>query len=126
MTNQARNPKSEHTFDLVDRTAKYGESVVKFDRTVDRDPVTAPLISQLVRSGTSIGANYMEADAAESKRDFRHKISLAKKEAQETMHWFRMVAVAVPQAKTDCRDLWREAHELTLIFGAILKRSNSD
>ena len=68
----------------------------------------------------------MEADAAESKRDFRHKISLAKKEAQETMHWLRMMATASTTTHDECQTLWKEAHELTLIFGAILKRAKSD
>ena len=79
-----------------------------------------PLISQIVRAGTSIGANYMEADAASTKKDFRHKISLCKKEAKETMHWLRMIAKADYEKSEKCRTLWKEAHELTLIFSAIL------
>lgn len=122
MTSQTRSPKSEKKYDLAERTARFGESIIRFCRSISRDPVTDLLLSQLVRSGTSIGANYMEADAAQSKRDFRHKISLVKKEAQETMHWLRMTACAAPSQQSTCRELWQEAHELTLIFGAILKR----
>jgi len=81
-----------------------------------------PLKSQVVRSRTSIGANYMEADAASSKRDFNHKIGLCKKEAKETMHWLRMISYAVPAKKDQCRELWKEAHEQVLIFSAILKK----
>jgi len=73
-----------------------------------------------VRSATSIGANYAESDGAESKKDFRHKIALCKKEAKETKHWFRMIAKANPEKKNDCRELWKEAQELTLIFSAII------
>jgi four helix bundle protein len=123
MTNKAPSPKSEKKYDLPDRTAKFGESMIKFARTLVRDPVTNPLISQLVRSGTSIGANYMEADGAQSKRDFRYKIALSKKESQETMHWLRMMATASDSAREECRRLWQEAHELTLIFGTILKKA---
>lgn len=65
---------------------------MKFAKSLPETSVNRPLISQLVRAGTSIGANYMEADAAESKKDFQHKIGLCKKEAKETMHWLRMIA----------------------------------
>lgn len=126
MTNKTLSPKSERKYDLAERSARFGERVIKFCRSVSRDPVTEPLLSQLVRSGTSVGANYMEADAAQSKRDFRHKISVAKKESQETMHWLRMMATAACSTRSACRELWQEAHELTLIFGAILKRGKSD
>jgi four helix bundle protein len=73
----------------------------------------------LVRSSTSIGANYCEADDAESKRDFRHKIALCRKESRETKHWLRMIVAAVPEVREDARTLWQEAKELTLIFAAI-------
>jgi four helix bundle protein len=123
MTNKVRSPKSEKKYDLSDRTARFGENVIKFARTIVRDPVTDPLLSQLVRSGTSVGANYMEADGAQSKRDFRYKIAISKKESQETMHWLRMMATASNSAREECRKFWQEAHELTLIFGAILKKA---
>ena len=80
------------------------------------------MINQLVRSATSIGANYMEADCAESKKDFIHKIGICKKESKETTHWLHMMAVANPERSGDCRVLWKEAHELTLIFSAIANK----
>jgi four helix bundle protein len=83
------------------------------------------LIKQIVRSGTIIGANYMEADAAESKKDFRHKIALCRKESKETKHWLRMVVKANPEKRNECEQLWREAQELTLIFSSILSKSKS-
>jgi four helix bundle protein len=64
----------------------------------------------------------MEADCAESKKDFNHKINICKKEAKETTHWLHMLAIANPENKDKCRKLWREAHELTLIFSAIIKK----
>ena len=78
----------------------------------------------MIRSSCSIGANYLEADGAESKKDFKHKISICKKEAKETRHWIRMLSYANPERKEDCRILWKEAQELTLIFSAIFKKSN--
>jgi four helix bundle protein len=84
--------------------------------------VSAPLIPQLVRAGTSVGANYVEADDADSKKDFRFKIGLCRREARETKHWLRMVVAAEPQLRDDARVLWQEAKELNLIFGAIRRR----
>ena len=76
-----------------------------------------------MRAGTSVGANYCEADDSESKKDFRHKIGLCRKESRETKYWLRMIAVAEPALKDDARALWQEAKELNLIFGAIRQRS---
>ncbi len=63
----------------------------------------------------------MEADGAESKKDFKHKIGICKKEAKETMHWLRMVAKANPDKRGECIKLWNESHELALIFSAIIR-----
>ena len=109
-----------NNFDLEERTAKFGEGVIAFCKTIRQDIITKPLISQIVRSSTSVGANYMEANGAASKKDFRNKIFICKKEIQETKHWLRMIASAIPSRKEESRKLWQEAQELTLIFGRIL------
>ena len=116
-------PEDRAGFDLDERTARFGEAIIAFARRVPVDPVTQPLISQLVRSGTSIGANYCEADDAESKKDFRHKIGLCRKEARETKYWLRLIAAAVPDLKSTARPLWQEARESNPIFGAIRRRA---
>jgi len=112
-------------FDLEERTAKFGEEVLIFCKKIEKDIYTTPLVSQLIRSATSIGANYCEADEAESKKDFRHKISISKKEARETRHWLRMIAKICPEFKKELRILWQEAKELSLIFNAIINSSKS-
>ncbi|MGC9314677.1 MAG: four helix bundle protein, partial [bacterium] len=104
------------TYDLRERTAIFGERVIEFAKIIEKNDITKPLIRQIVRSATSVGANYMEADGAESRRDFRHKIALCKKEAMETKHWIRMIAKASPKTSSTGRILWKEAQELTLIF----------
>lgn len=109
-------------YDLEDRTTRFGEEIIKFAKKIPRNVVTIPIIAQLVKSGTAIGANYSEADGAESKKDFRHKIGICKKEAKETKHWLRMVIVAAPEFKDEAKRLWQEAQELTLIFSAILRK----
>jgi len=110
-------------YDLDERTARFAETVIRFVRAVRIDAVTSPLVEQLVRSSTSIGANYGEADEAGSKKEFRYRISLCKREARESKHWLRMIAHAVPQAKEDARRLWKEANELTPIFAAIHRKN---
>ena len=118
-SNKIQNPNVQ-IYDLEERTAKFGEDIIEFAKTVKRDEINSPLIIQLVKSSTSIGANYMEADGADSKRDFRHKITLCKKESKETKHLLRMIQKANPHKTVECRKLWQEAQELTLIFSSIL------
>jgi len=110
---------SSSNYDLEERTAKFGEEIIEFCKNVKQDVIAKPLISQLIRSSTSIGANYMEANAASSKRDFRNKIFICKKEAQETKHWLRMMAKYVIKRKEEIKKLWKECQELTLIFQKI-------
>lgn len=117
-------PNDKKKYDLEERTAKFGEDVIDFLKTVKANEINRPLISQLVRSSTSIGANYVEADGAVSKKDFKNKIAICRKEAKETKHWLRMIANAVPEKKDECRILWKEVQELTLIFSAIINSAN--
>ena len=109
-------------FDLEERTALFGESVIVFAKKIPWGPVNNRLIDQLVGAGTSVGANYCEADDAVSKKDFKHKIGFCKKEARETRFFLRMVATAEPSLKAEARTIWREAKELHLIFCAIWRK----
>ena len=111
-------------YDLEDRTAAFGETIIAFARSLPETILTRPLISQVIRAGTSVGANYCEADEAESKKDFRHKIAICKKEARETRYWLRMIAAAAPDGREEARRLWQEAKELNLIFGAIVRTAS--
>ena len=106
-------------YDLEERTARFGERVVDFARTIPRDPVTDRIISQLVGAGTSVGANYVEADDSVSKKEFLKCIGICKKEAGETKHFLRMAVRAVPELKAEARKLLMEARELHLIFAKI-------
>ena len=106
-------------YDLEERTARFGEAIIAFAKRVPRDVVTLPLISQSVRCGTSVGANYCEADDAVSKKEFRNNIGRCKKEARESKHFLRMIAAAEASMKESARPLWQEAKELHLIFAKI-------
>jgi four helix bundle protein len=123
MTNeQNTNEPKQKKFDLEDRTAKFGEEIIKFCRDLPKDEITRPLINQLVRCGTSVGANYCEADDAETRKDFKHKIGICKKESRESKHFLRMAWIAVPSKEDQIKKLWNEAKELNLILNAIFKK----
>ena len=122
LRDEAPNGKAGRVYDLTERTAKMAEAIVQFARKIPKDPVTLPLIGQIVRSGTSIGANYCEADDAVSKKEFRHKIGTCRKEAKETKYWLRVIVAACPELRERAKVLWQEAKELHLIFCAIMKK----
>jgi len=122
MPNQIPNPNNKK-YDLAERTAVFAESIIDFVKPIKDNNVNKSIINQLIRSATSIGANYMEADCAESKKDFKHKIAICKKEAKETTYWLRVLARVEPEKITDCRLFWQEAHELTLIFSSIINKT---
>ena len=118
----ANEAPARRTCDLEERTARFGEAVIAFAKRLPNGPVASPLTSQIVRSATSIGANYAEADDAQSKKEFLQKIGYCRKEARETKHWLRMISAAAPEKRNAARELWREAKELHLIFAAIVRR----
>jgi len=111
-------------YDLEERTAKFGENIILFCKTLKVNTINKPMINQIIRSATSIGANYMEANQASSRKDFKNKIRICLKEANETKHWLRMLSVSDPDKKEVCRKHWSEAHELVLIFAKIIKNTN--
>ena len=106
-------------YDLEERTSRFGEQIILFSKKIAWNPVNNRLIDQLVGAGTSVGANYCEADDGISRPDFRHRISICRKEARETKFFLRMVSTAEPGLKPDARALWKEAHALHLIFSRI-------
>ncbi|HBP00675.1 MAG: hypothetical protein UY41_C0031G0013 [Candidatus Moranbacteria bacterium GW2011_GWE1_49_15] len=112
---------NEKQYDLEERTLKFSENVIIFVSRIKKDVITTPLISQLVRSATSIGANYCEANGASSKKDFKNKIYICKKEAKETKYWLQLILKAVPETIEDCKTYLKEVHELTLIFSKIVQ-----
>ena len=117
-----KDSNGHHPFDLEERTAKFGEAVVRFSKKIPRDPGNNRLINQIVGSGTSIGANYLEASESISSKDFKWSISRCVKEAKETKYFIRMIATAEPSLTHEARDLYRECHELHLIFAAIYRK----
>ena len=118
-------PKDEREFDLEERTARFGEAIIAFAKKVPQTPVTIPLIGQLVSAGTSVGANYCEANDAISKKEFRKNIGTCRKEAKESKFWLRMIGAAVEALRKEARVHWVEAKELHLIFCSIFAKVNA-
>jgi four helix bundle protein len=108
--------------DLMERTALFGEAIIRFTKNIPHTAENTRLISQLVGAGTSIGANYCEADDSVSGKDFKKSIGTCRKESKETMFFLRMIAASEAGLKDEARKLWREAKELNLIFGAIWRK----
>ena len=116
--------KHRKIYDLEERTARFGESAIAFCKQIVLNAITEPLVKQFVRSATSVGANYCEADDSGSKKEFLYRVSICKREARESKHWLRMLAAALPEHKEEARSLWREAKELHLIFASIYRKKS--
>lgn len=113
-------------YDLEPRTKKFSCEVVDYLNTIERTSINQNIISQLIRSATSVGANYCEANNASSKKDFRNKIFICRKEIQETKYWIELLAKTAPKNIDTLRGLWKEAHEVTLIFNKISSSLNNN
>jgi four helix bundle protein len=106
-------------YDLEERTKKFSKEIIIFLVKIKKSKINENIISQLIKSATSVGANYCEANGASSKKDFSNKIFICRKEIQETKYWIELLAKASPEEKDNLKKPWKEAHELTLIFNKI-------
>jgi len=121
-----RQNKNNTHYNLVQRTSVFGEKVIECAKSINITTISKPVVVQFVRSGTSVGANYMEADEAESKRDFIHKISIARKEAKETLYWIRMIRCILPYTETRLHSLHEECMQMVKIFSSIIKKTRGN
>ena len=111
-----------HTFDLEERTARFGERIIRFIKKIPRGPQHPEnnrLVDQLVGAGTSVGANYCEANDSFSKKDFKFTIKRCIKEAKETRFFLRMASASEPSLTDEARELYREGTELVRIFASM-------
>jgi len=107
-------------YNLEERTKKFSIEIINFAESINKNNITIPIINQLIRSATSIGANYCEANGASSKKDFKNKIYICKKEARETKYWLELLVQTNAAYREKIKLLWQEVHELTLIFSKII------
>ena len=119
-----QNEKLRNSLDIVDRTFAFALLIVKCcQRMEDKPGIGRSLALQLLRAGTSIGANVEEAQAGQSKADFTSKVAIALKEARETHYWLRLIADSGIVDKLSLDPLIKEAGELSRILGAIVSRA---
>jgi four helix bundle protein len=113
-------------YDLEERTALFAERIRDFCMKLPKNAINAEYVSQLIRAGSSPGANYIEANECIGDKDFNMKIKTCRREAKESAYWLRLVITDGSEtAEQDRNSLRQEAKELVLIFSAILKKRNA-
>ena len=110
-------------YDLEERTEEFAKTVIGICRKLPKNTVNMELVSQVVRSAGSVGANYIEANEALSKKDFANRIKICRKEAKESRYWLRLIVSANLEFEKEIGESVQESTELMNIFGAILKKS---
>jgi four helix bundle protein len=110
-------------FDLEKRTTEFAKGVVRLCLKLPRNPINDRLVSQVVGSSGSVGANYREANDALGKKDFAQRMKIARREAKETLHWLELIGEANIQAAQSVSLLMKEADELKRILSAIIKKT---
>lgn len=111
------------TYDLEQRTLEFSRKIIQLSKKPPFDRINNRLIDQLIRSGTSIGANYREANETDSKKDFKNKIRIAKKEAKETIYWLELITGNNPVDKQLVKVLLNESTELMKILASIYDKT---
>jgi four helix bundle protein len=113
---------AEYAFDLKKRTFDFAVDIIRFLKTISYKKENDVIKYQLAKSGTSVGANYEEAQATGSRADFRHKISIVLKEARESNYWLRIMQRTHIGNQEAVAVLVQESYELRNIFGAIYNK----
>ena len=118
---QSTNDKISKRYDLEGRTLKFAKEVIVFVKGLPRTVANAEIAKQLIRSSSSIGANYIEANESLSKKDFSMRSKICRKESKETAYWLKLVETK--NQGNERETLIREATELMKIFGSIVEKT---
>ncbi len=111
-------------YDLVERTLKFSQNIRSFAKRVKISIVNRSDIGQVIRSSGSVGANYIEANEALGKKDFKFRAKIAKKEAKESRYWLACLENNIqPELDSERKNLHQEATELMKILAAIIRNS---
>ena len=113
----------KRSFDLEQRTQKFSRDVRLFVKNVPKKFENVEDLKQLLRSSGSVAANFIEANEAESKKDFRHRVKICRKEAKESRFWLSSLIIEENDLKGEHRRLQQEAYEFELIFGSIIRNT---
>ena len=121
---QMTEKQNSKQYDLEERTLKFAKRVRAFVNQLKKTIANIEDGKQLVRASGSVGANYIEANEALSKKDFVMRIKICRKEAKESGYWLKLVdSESKSELECERKELVQEATELTNIFGAILRKS---
>ena len=115
--------KEKRNYNLEERTLKFARSVIDFTSTLPKTIPNIEIIKQVVRSAGSIGANYIEANEALSKKDSFMRIKICRRESKETVYRLKLIQIDSDEAAKKQLSLVTEASELTKIFGAIVVKT---
>jgi four helix bundle protein len=121
---QIKNPKKDKVYDIRERIFRYSQRILDIADNLPSTKVCDVLRMQIVRSGTSIGANMEEADGTVTKRDFINKVVMARKEAKETRYWLRLVAERYIEKETIKEDI-NEIQEIINILSSIINKTKN-
>ena len=108
---------------MEDRTQKFAKDVIAFIKGLPKTTVNVELVKQLLRSSTSVGANYIEANEALSKKDFVMRVKISRKEARESVYWLKLVEIKSPESMRIRGILIEEAMQLVKIFNSIVEKA---
>lgn len=123
ISNKMAEIQSTKHYNLEDRTLDFSKRLIKFLQTIPKNTINNNLINQLSRSGTSVGANYREANETETKKDFGFRIRICRKEAKETIYWLELIEEVNPPFVKEIAVFRQEALEFVKIFAAIMNKS---
>jgi four helix bundle protein len=115
-----QNPKQ---YDLEERTLQFAKNVIAFTKVVPKTVANGEVVKQLVRSSSSVGANYIEANEALSKKDFVMRIKICRKEVKESAYWLKLVELKPSEGERERTALIDEATQLLKIFSAIVEKT---
>jgi len=110
-------------YDLEERTLKFAKEVIEFVKTLPKTTANAEIAKQVIRSSSSVGANYIEANESLSKKDFVMRIKICRKEAKESIFWLKLTEIETPDSEGKRKALIEEATQLVKIFSSIVEKS---
>lgn len=111
-------------YNLEERTEEFAKNVLRLCKKLIKNTINIELIKQLVRASCSVGANYIEANEALSKKDFYHRIKICRKEVKEARYWLKLINSANDNIEKEIDVFIKEATELMNIFGAIVRKAS--
>src|SRR3989338_4119871 len=112
-------------YNLEDRTLEFGKRIIRLAKALPKNSINFRLIDQVIRSGTSLGSNYREANETETKKDFQFRMRICRKEGKETIYWLQLITEANPELEEKLKLLLQETQELVKIFAAILEKTKN-